>query len=124
MPISKSRCGCVKTVANRRDTFHKLRFCKNLWQTKVGRRGRMVSPAPDSHSIVAKAYGWAARIMTVALEMVVPGVLGIWIDRQLGTVALFTVIGFGLGLSLGMWHLLRMTARKDVSSNIASPKRK
>lgn len=84
----------------------------------------MVSPAPDSRSIVAKAYGWAARIMTVALEMVVPGVLGVWIDRRLGTVALFTVIGFGLGLTLGMWHLLRMTARKEVSSNVASQKRK
>lgn len=84
----------------------------------------MVSPQPDSRSIVAQAYGWAARIMTVALEMVCPGLLGVWIDRRLGTIAVFTVVGFGLGLSLGMWHLLRMTARKEASSNGASRKRK
>jgi Mn2+/Fe2+ NRAMP family transporter len=84
----------------------------------------MVRPAPDSRSIVAKAYGWAARTMTVALEMVVPGVIGIWIDRQLGTLALFTVIGFGLGLPLGIWHLVRLTARKNDSANVSSQERK
>jgi hypothetical protein len=84
----------------------------------------MVSPASDSRSAVAKAYSWAAQIMTVALEMVLPGVVGIWLDRKLGSVALFTVIGFGLGLPLGIWHLLRMTARKEVPTDSSSHKQK
>lgn len=83
----------------------------------------MASPAPDSRSIVAKAYSWAAKIMTVALEMVVPGVIGVWLDRRLGTIALLTVLGFGFGLVLGLWHLLRMTARKEARSNDATRKR-
>ena len=72
----------------------------------------MVPPAPDSRSMIAKAYSWAGRIMTVALEMVFPGVVGVWLDRLLGSVAVFTVLGFGGGLVLGMWHLIRMTSRK------------
>ena len=49
--------------------------------------------------------------MTVALEMVLPGVLGIWIDRQLGYKAAFTLAGFGLGFSVALWHLLQLAKR-------------
>ncbi len=49
--------------------------------------------------------------MTVSLEMVVPGLLGIWIDRKLGTEPLFVLIGFALGMISGIWHLITMTTR-------------
>jgi cyanate permease len=58
---------------------------------------------------MAVALEWVSRIMTVALEMVLPGILGLWIDRRLGIPLVFTLLGFGLGGSLSMWHLLRMT---------------
>lgn len=48
--------------------------------------------------------------MTVALEMVLPGLLGLWIDSKLGTRVLFGCLGFAVGLTSGMWHLLRMTS--------------
>lgn len=83
----------------------------------------MVPPAPDSRSVMARAYSWAGRIITVAMEMVVPGVVGVWIDKQLGTIALFTVIGFGGGLVLGMWHLLKMTSRKGEPTEQAPQRR-
>ncbi len=47
--------------------------------------------------------------MTVSIEMVAPGVGGVWLDRWLGTEVLFTVIGLAFGMGFGMWHLLRMT---------------
>ena len=84
----------------------------------------MGDPQPDSRSLVAKAYGWAMRIFTVALEMVCPPVFGIWLDRRLGSVAAFTLIGAGLGLYLGMWHLLRMTSRNGNSSPVPPKKRR
>ena len=43
------------------------------------------------------AYQWASRIMVVALEMVLPGLAGHWLDKQLGTVVLFLLVGLGLG---------------------------
>ena len=57
---------------------------------------------------MAVAYQWASRIMTVALEMVLPGVAGRWLDQRLGTVLVFTVVGFVAGMGVGMWHLIRM----------------
>lgn len=46
--------------------------------------------------------------MTIALGMVVPGLVGYWLDNRLGTRALLTILGFGLGLTFGIWELLRM----------------
>jgi hypothetical protein len=47
--------------------------------------------------------------MVVALEMVLPGLAGHWLDMQLGTVVLFMLIGFGLGCTAAVIHLVRMT---------------
>jgi F0F1-type ATP synthase assembly protein I len=54
----------------------------------------------------AVAYQWASRIISISLGMVVPGLLGYFIDRRLGTRAAFTVVGFLLGMALGMWRLI------------------
>ena len=40
--------------------------------------------------------------------MVLPGLAGVWLDGKLGTRFIFTVVGFGLGLALGMFHLLQI----------------
>ena len=58
---------------------------------------------------MAVALGWVSRITTLAAVMVAPGILGYVVDRQLGTVALFTILGMALGMVLGMWSLLRAT---------------
>jgi hypothetical protein len=50
--------------------------------------------------------------MIVALEMVVPGLLGLWLDRLIGTVVLFTLLGFAGGSTAAIVHLIRM-ARAD-----------
>ena len=64
---------------------------------------------PDDRSPAAKAYQWATRIMVVSLEMVLPGLAGYSIDKSLGTLPLFTFLGFGLGSTMAMIHLIRMT---------------
>ena len=42
--------------------------------------------------------------------MVLPGILGFWIDYQLGTVMVFLVLGVILGVTTGMIHLVRLTS--------------
>lgn len=64
---------------------------------------------PDDRSETAIGYHWAARGMTVAVEMIVPGVCGLWLDQKLGTKVVLTILGFALGLVGGIWHLIRMT---------------
>lgn len=65
---------------------------------------------PDDRSLYAVASQWVSRVMTVSLEMVIPGLMGLWVDRRIGSVPLFALIGFGVGTSTAIWHLLQMTA--------------
>ena len=76
----------------------------------------------DDRSPLAKAYQWSARIMVVALEMVLPGLVGLWIDRQIGSVFVFLLIGLALGCTGGIWHLIRMTNAGDQGKNSNSDK--
>lgn len=75
--------------------------------------------AVDSNPL-AKAMEWVARITTVALMMVLPGLGGWWLDGRLHTTYL-VAIGFGLGLVMGVAFLLRIVRSKGgPSSNLPS----
>ena len=60
--------------------------------------------------------------MVVSFEMVLPGLAGYWLDGHLGTKAVFTLLGFGLGMTWGIWHLLRMTGAVADPSSGARPR--
>jgi Putative F0F1-ATPase subunit Ca2+/Mg2+ transporter len=75
-----------------------------------------VTTPSDDRSQTAKAYQWASRIMIVALEMVLPGLAGNWVDQRLGTKILFTLLGFAGGCTAAVMHLIRMT-RADERRN-------
>jgi len=57
--------------------------------------------------MMAKAWGWGYQATSIALEMVVPGLIGLWIDRQLGTVMVFLVLGVIFGMTAGLIHLVQ-----------------
>lgn len=46
--------------------------------------------------------------MIVSLEMVLPGLAGYWVDQRLGTRVLFLLVGFALGTTAAVVHLIRM----------------
>jgi len=46
--------------------------------------------------------------MIVALEMVLPGLAGYWLDQRIGTVVLFMLIGFGLGCTAAVAQLVQI----------------
>lgn len=69
---------------------------------------------------MALAMEWVSRITTVALEMVLPGVLGGWLDGRLGT-GYLGLIGFAFGFAVGFWHLLRMTKSPARESSKGDP---
>ena len=62
---------------------------------------------------MATAAQWVSRITTISIEMVLPGLAGVWLDDWLGTVALFTLAGFAFGISFGIWHLVRIAGSDD-----------
>jgi hypothetical protein len=71
--------------------------------------------AEDERSPQAKAYHWASRVITVSLEMVLPASLGYYLDGKIGTRFVLTIVGCAAGLSLGMWHLLKMVSENQGS---------
>lgn len=46
----------------------------------------------------------------MAIGMVVPGLVGYYLDGLVRTRALFTILGFGIGVTFGIWQLLRMAS--------------
>ena len=69
---------------------------------------RLVADPPDDRSSLAQAAQWSSRVTSISLEMVVPGLVGLWIDRQLGTVMVFLVLGMALGMTTAILHLVRL----------------
>ena len=67
-----------------------------------------MSESKDDRSAAVKAYAMASQVIAVAATMVVPGLLGLWLDGILATGAVFTIVGFGLGLTLGIWQIVHL----------------
>ncbi|MBM4000334.1 MAG: AtpZ/AtpI family protein [Planctomycetes bacterium] len=49
-------------------------------------------------------------VTTVAVMMVGPGLAGHWLDGRLGT-RFCALVGFGLGIAIGLYYLLASVAR-------------
>lgn len=64
--------------------------------------------APENRPPMAVAVEWVAKITTVSFEFFLPGLAGQWADHRWGTKFL-GLLGFAIGLTLGLWHLLKMT---------------
>ena len=64
--------------------------------------------SPDNRPPMAIALEWVSRITAVAMAMVLPGLLGYWLDSKLGT-GFLAPVGFVVGIVGGMWSLLALT---------------
>jgi F0F1-type ATP synthase assembly protein I len=71
-----------------------------------------VKPKRVDISPFAAAIQWTSRITSIALEMTLPAFLGFWLDRQLGTVFVFLVVGAVAGFITAMLSLVRLGRRK------------
>lgn len=67
-----------------------------------------VNPLPDDRSLLARATEWSFAVMTIGVEMVLPILGGHWLDDWLGIKGVFAILGGILGVSAGLWSLLRM----------------
>lgn len=67
-------------------------------------------PPNNQRSPVGDALEWVARIMAVALVMVLPGLAGQWLDRLYGAKFL-GLLGFAVGVTLGIGALLVIVRR-------------
>lgn len=70
---------------------------------------------------MALAMEWVSRILVVTVEMVGPGLLGQWLDDRWG-VSFLGLLGFAIGIPLGLIHLLVMTRRQGSASRSSTNK--
>jgi len=67
----------------------------------------------DEPSFYALLFQWSARTSVIALEMVIPAVIGVGLDRFFGTVVLFAILGAIFGMALGFWQLLKIARSQE-----------
>lgn len=79
----------------------------------------------DNRSTVAKAAEWASRIMTISLEMVLPGLVGYWLDSVLGSKVVFMFVGFAIGSFIAFKQLMTIAklGRRCSTSEIHSDRK-
>ncbi|QDU74534.1 Putative F0F1-ATPase subunit (ATPase_gene1) [Bremerella volcania] len=78
----------------------------------------MASRLQADMSPIARAYLWVGRIFSICGEMLVPGLLGYWLDQTLGfEFSIFALIGFFVGLVFGMTHLVLMATTEQKSGS-------
>ncbi len=75
----------------------------------------MTGPRTDRKSTSDAAASYT-RVVTISTEMVAPGLIGLWIDRQVGTKVAFAVGGFVLGMVLGILQIVAL-AREQSRKN-------
>jgi ATP synthase protein I len=66
---------------------------------------------PDDTKSYAIAMQWVSRITSIGIEMVLPGVIGYWIDQRLGTKIVFLILGLIVGFVGGIMQLIKLTKR-------------
>lgn len=66
----------------------------------------------------AKAIELISRVLAAAVVIVAPGLLGHYLDKRLGTTYL-VLVGFGLGLVVGMTYLLLLARQLDAEQKLA-----
>ncbi|MEX0938870.1 MAG: AtpZ/AtpI family protein [Pirellulales bacterium] len=71
----------------------------------------MITP-PEDLSPLTLAARWTSRIFSVCLEMMIPGLIGYWLDGWLGSTPWLMLSGFAVGAPLAMWHLIQMTSER------------
>jgi ATP synthase protein I len=69
-----------------------------------------VQEQSEPRSQIAVGIQWANRITGIALEFVVPMILGVLLDRWWGTNPFATILGGILGFVMGLWHVMRLAS--------------
>ena len=70
----------------------------------------MLPTADDKYGVssIAEAMKWVSVVTSIVGVMIVPALVGIWIDHLLGTICPFTILGVVFGFVGGMYCLLDM----------------
>ncbi len=55
---------------------------------------------------MAKSFSKASEVTSISIMMIVPGLVGYWIDQKVGSVLVFTLLGLALGMGVAFRQLM------------------
>lgn len=67
----------------------------------------------DDRSPTAKAFSKVSQITSISLMMIIPAIIGYFVDQRLQTLILFTAIGLIVGMSAAIWQLVKFVAMEN-----------
>ena len=71
--------------------------------------------SPREPHPIAEAARWVGILTTVGLEMVIPTLIGHWLDRRFG-LRILTFVGLVLGFAIGLWNIVQIARQSDSQS--------
>lgn len=72
----------------------------------------MVEPI-DDRSLMAQALSQGSHVTAISLMMVIPAIMGYFVDQRLNTLILFTGLGFVLGIAIATWQLVQFVRHQE-----------
>lgn len=76
-----------------------------------------MSNAHDDRSPMAKALSKVTEITTISLMMIVPAMIGYFVDQYFDMLPLFTVIGAVFGMGGAIWQLIAFVSSQEKSKS-------
>ena len=62
----------------------------------------------DDRSSIAKGMSRGSEIVSVCMMMIIPALIGYFVDQKIGTRFLLTILGFVFGMSAAVWQLMKI----------------
>jgi F0F1-type ATP synthase assembly protein I len=59
---------------------------------------------------MAKSFSKASEVTSISVMMIVPGLIGYWIDQKVGSVLVFTLLGLVLGMGVAVRQLMLLVS--------------
>lgn len=82
---------------------------KNHQSYSRGRSKTLVNTV-DDRSPMAKSFSKASEVTSISIMMIVPGLVGYWIDQKVGSVLVFTLLGLALGMGVAVRQLMHLVS--------------
>jgi len=79
---------------------------------------------PDDRSPLAHALGAAYMVIGICFQLVIPILLGYWVDQRLDTHGIFIVVGVIIGAFLGGVGLFQFAKHSQTSFKATSKPKK
>lgn len=68
---------------------------------------------------MAKSFSKASEVTSISIMMIVPGLVGYWVDQKVGSVLVFTLLGLALGMGVAVRQLMLLVANPTDAGRVS-----